>query len=133
MANHISSSGHVWILREAVEKLKGPNKLPDLLKALNQLDTLSTDAPFVYARVFPEATGRPDQRRVQIGLGKELVASTSVLVNANPEAEGAEPEADVTAISYLNEPALLRLVERRYAKKQIYTRADPVLTLERKY
>ena len=127
MAGTISSSGHVWILREAVEKLKGPNKLPDLLKALNQRGTVTANAPFVYARVFPDATGRHDQRRVQIGAGKELVASTSVLVNANPEAEDAEPEADVAPLSHLNEPALLRLVERRYAKKQIYTRAGPVL------
>ena len=126
MTPTVASSGHVWILREEVEALKGNNKVPELAAALKQLDGDLQTQPFVYARVFPDSMARHDWRRVQIGAGKELPARTDVLVSANPEG-GDQQCADVAQLSHLNEPALLRLVEQRYAEKNIYTRAGPVL------
>eukprot|EP00966_Prymnesium_polylepis_P324399 7380446-Prymnesium_polylepis.1 len=124
MAPTIATSGHVWILRETVDSLKGNNKLPELATALKQAEGDAKSHPFVYARVFPDSMGRHDWRRVQIGAGKELPARTDVLASANPD---TDTTADAALLSHLNEPALLRLVEQRYANKMIYTRAGPVL------
>ena len=124
----VNTSGHVWVAREAVGKLKGPAKLPELNNALQMLEESEDQMPFVFARVFPDSSGRPDMRRVQLAEGsqKELAASTAVLLNANPE-NGVASESDAALISHLNEPSLLRLVQRRYEHRQIYTRAGPVL------
>ena len=124
----VNTSGHVWVVREAVGKLKGPAKLPELHNALQMLEKSEDQMPFVFARVFPDVSGRADMRRVQLAEGsqKELLASTAVLLNANPE-KGAASESDAALISHLNEPSLLRLVQRRYEHRQIYTRAGPVL------
>ena len=124
----VNTSGHVWVSREAVGKLKGSAKLPDLNNALQMLEESEDQMPFVFARVFPDASGRADMRRVQLAEGskKELPASTAVLLNANPE-NGAAPDSDAALISHLNEPSLLRLIHQRYEQRQIYTRAGPVL------
>ena len=123
----VNTTGHVWILRELVGQLKGPAKLPELHNALQMLEQDVEDMPFVFARVFPDGSARPDMRRVQLASGgKELPASTRVLMNANPE-QGIAVEDDAALISHLNEPSLLRLIQRRYAERQIYTRAGPVL------
>ena len=77
----VNTSGHVWVVREAVGKLKGPAKLPELHKALQMLEKSEDQMPFVFARVFPDVSGRADMRRVQLaepeGSQKELLASTA--------------------------------------------------------
>ena len=127
--NPINVTGHCWILREKLDGLKGACRCPELssaIAALNLGDTASH--PFVLCRVYPDPSGRLDWRRVQVhGTNKEVPASTAVLMNANPEDSRIEDAQDVVSLSHLNEPSLLRLVERRYARRQIYTRAGPVL------
>ena len=60
----VNTSGHVWVVREAVGKLKGPAKLPELHNALQMLEKSEDQMPFVFARVFPDVSGRADMRRV---------------------------------------------------------------------
>jgi hypothetical protein len=93
----VNTSSHVWILREAVDALKGMNKLPELAAALRQSDP-SAAQPYVYARVFPDSSMRHDWRRVKLPAGKQLAARIDVLVSANPE-EGVTPSADAAPYS----------------------------------
>jgi hypothetical protein len=123
----INTSGHVWVLREAVAALKGPAKLPELAQALSKLPETIESQPFALARAFPDKLARSNFRQIKlVATSEEVAASTAVLANANPE-EDVKEQGDVASLSHLNEPTMLRLVEQRYAARQIYTRAGPVL------
>lgn len=61
-------------------------------------------------------TGRP---------GATLTAEPGRLVPANPQLQQAI--ADLTQLSYLNEPSILDNLNQRYAQDLIYTNAGPVL------
>jgi len=57
--------------------------------------------------------------------GKTLSVDSSLLVPANPAVQQAI--ADLTQLSYLNEPSILDNLTKRYDQEFIYTNAGPVL------
>jgi len=84
----VNDTGQVWVLREAVAALDAKQKAESraLAEALSRLPEDIESQPFALAQVFPDALGREDFRQVKLTkTGKEVAASTAVLVSANPE------------------------------------------------
>ena len=100
------------------------DRLPPTLRA--QIQGLAAE-PFMLV----EHSHSNGHHAIRLPDGSRLEVPSSALQAANPVIQ--DTLDDIGSLSNLNEPALFHLVSCRYAHRQIYTRAGPVLVAVNPY